>query len=565
MEIIRQINICEKCYYNIQCINCINENDCNILSQKQINVLNKINNNCFSTNNNIYGLYGQAGTGKTLLIANFIKYKYLYNLFISKYICKLLNIEKINKTYKLTDIEFNKLKFINIDHNIIKIAICAPTHKALHVLEEKLKDIQINHIKISFLTVSQLLSHKANNSWNGEKIFKRNSEYRNIFDIYDLIIIDECSMLSKFNVNDIKNDLETSKTKNGYIIFVGDKAQLPPVGEKLSEIFVFINQYSKLKTIERTNSDNIISLAKYIRKNILNTLTIKNIKIDKLLSFSSNNIIFFKDYNKFINKYISTYNLGNNILLTYTNNSKNLYNKNIIKQIPSDIYIFNDYFYVNDKTTFYSSCRIIINEEENEDYTCSKFNFNLIKFNIDEAIKKRKINHKILKELSISFNYNYLMDIIEKLIRNINLIFPSIYKVNRIKSCNIIIDNKISENEIKNLIYIHKSNKKIFNINNDKIKQLILNFINEFDNILNIQMKKNIIKYVWNEYDNVIKNIFIDIDYSNSITVNKSQGSTYENIFIDYKNIFEYGHNIEAKQRFYTAITRASKFIYILI
>lgn len=562
MDIINKIKICNNCYYNVQCINCFNINE-TILTDKQNQILNKINNDCFENNNsNLYGLYGQAGTGKTLLISHLIKNANLYELFISKYICNKLNIPKINNNYKLNNDELEKIEYIKFDYNKINVIVSAPTHKALNVLREKLEGIEISkNIKLEFNTVSQLLTHRAKNSWNGDKIFKRQGLSKNIFDYYDLIIIDECSMLSKYNIEDIKKDYELSKIKKCYIVFIGDKSQLPPVGESLSTIFEYITNYSKLKIIKRTNSDNIINLAKYVRKNILNNPKI-SLKKEKLLTFQSSNIIFYSNSTEFINFYIKTYNHGNNIILTYTNNSKNNYNNKIIEQIPSDIYIFNDYFEL-ESYKFYSSYRIFVSEEIETTFTNLKFNYILIKKNIDNDIKNRKIYHEILKDLNISVYYNYIFDCIEKLIININKIIPINYKINKIISGTLIDQNNIELPKNK-LIYINKFDKLLFNLNNENIKKEILNFINDDNSIYN-NIKKKLAKYIWDEYDRVIKYIFIDIDYSNSITVNKSQGSTYVNVFIDYRNIFFFNHNTEAKQRLYTAITRASDNIYILL
>ena len=66
-------------------------------------------------------------------------------------------------------------------------------------------------------------------------------------------------------------------------------------------------------------------------------------------------------------------------------------------------------------------------------------------------------------------------------------------------------------------------------------------------------------KFVYNNYID----IFADIDYGYCITVHKSQGSTFSNVFLDLNNIVK--HNFSDKRQcVYTGITRASKKLNIL-
>ena len=56
---------------------------------------------------------------------------------------------------------------------------------------------------------------------------------------------------------------------------------------------------------------------------------------------------------------------------------------------------------------------------------------------------------------------------------------------------------------------------------------------------------------------------FANIVYGYALTIHKSQGSTYQNVYIDYKNV-SINRN-DKEQCFYTGITRASKNIKIYI
>ena len=61
----------------------------------------------------------------------------------------------------------------------------------------------------------------------------REKKCKSIFD-YNVIVIDEASMVNKQLFKDIT---EISKKIMGKIIFVGDRNQLPPVNQNISEVF----------------------------------------------------------------------------------------------------------------------------------------------------------------------------------------------------------------------------------------------------------------------------------------------------------------------------------------
>lgn len=54
-----------------------------------------------------------------------------------------------------------------------------------------------------------------------------------------------------------------------------------------------------------------------------------------------------------------------------------------------------------------------------------------------------------------------------------------------------------------------------------------------------------------------------DIDYGYGITIHKSQGSTYNTVFVNGKDINKNPNDIERKRLWYVALSRASKIVYI--
>jgi exodeoxyribonuclease-5 len=148
-------------------------------------------------------LIGYAGTGKTTLIT-----KFLGDMLYDKK-CK-------------------------------RIAIAAPTHKAVNIIKNKLfnnfknKDVINKYIEIT--TIQRLLNYKNYINSNGERYFSMGSS-EPLWSIYDIIIIDECSMLSDQIIDDIQSIIKKPKNKNVKVIYVGDPAQLPPVNQQSSKIF----------------------------------------------------------------------------------------------------------------------------------------------------------------------------------------------------------------------------------------------------------------------------------------------------------------------------------------
>ncbi len=130
-----------------------------------------------------FRLVGYAGTGKSFLIAEFIKW----------------------------------LKSQQIDY-----AVAAPTNKAT----KNIKSIaELAGVSINAMTVAQLLGQQPRlNEETGLEEFTIKSKSKLEFEI---VIIDEFSMVSSTNFTELEKAIG-AKTK---VLFVGDAAQLPPVGE----------------------------------------------------------------------------------------------------------------------------------------------------------------------------------------------------------------------------------------------------------------------------------------------------------------------------------------------
>ena len=256
---------------------------------------------------------GSAGTGKTTII-------------ISTLVKLLITQMKENIPIIMDTIESRKWDNLSHLHNFI---ITAPTNKAKDILVNKytifIESLTMNDIydtnssrpndkllnmfitilakKITFLTVSQLLSISRVINEMGEEEFTKGNE-KKIMDKYNKetyittsIIVDECSMI----------DTHTTKLLNVIkcpIIYIGDYCQLPPVNEFISPTFE-IDKLPNTKTIvlkqvERCKND-ITFIANQLRDKIY--------KISPSFNLLSNNdnVINIIHYNKKFGSWVRTY------------------------------------------------------------------------------------------------------------------------------------------------------------------------------------------------------------------------------------------------------------------
>ena len=61
----------------------------------------------------------------------------------------------------------------------------------------------------------------------------------------------------------------------------------------------------------------------------------------------------------------------------------------------------------------------------------------------------------------------------------------------------------------------------------------------------------------------IITSSYLDVDYGYALTVHKSQGSTYEDVYVEYNNILSNRKEIEKLKLLYTAITRSANKLYV--
>lgn len=541
-------------------------------------------------------LVGYAGTGKTTMVAKFI------NDLIKTKLCK-------------------------------KIVMAAPTHKAVNIAKSKLfvnKHVAEELEKIiNIMTIHRLLNYQSYVGQEGEKFFAKGKVDPN-WSIYDLVVVDECSMLSNQIITDIKSQLTNPINSKVKIIYVGDPAQLPPVNQSESKIFDGSIQTLILDKIIRTSNEMIMDLSNSHRKWIfskkmediphvgeyesdsIELFSVENKEtkkwLDKFveilktngkkkisefdegldnLSNSSNSStkskIIALDHNKMID------NHNNNIILTWTNKKSNLYNQYVREKIfgkkdlaqyeIGEILIFNDFhrkeFVVEEVNKL---------DEDNDFNEKTSKQIDIVSFYTSEQIKLLNIKKTIYNfdELKFKINNNISLELNDK--------FRKYYKkINKLLNTEIVIyemevqkiKDLIEENiniPKYNIISLHPDSEKIYTQINEQIEILISKLKSSCYELSNKSKDKDKMKIceqqsevekkinkLYKEYQSNVIDCFAQLNYGYCITVHKSQGSTFKNVFIDMNDILDNNNQNETSKCLYTAITRSSKTLYLLI
>lgn len=423
------------------------------------------------------------------------------------------------KTYLTTKLVHELVK------NKIRVAITAPTHKAVKVLFNEAG--RINNEYIIFSTIHSILGLNEYIDGFGKQSFKPMPGKEPKIKDYNVLIIDETSMLD----DELFHHLLPYIDKGLKIIFVGDPCQIPPVNRmdcipftKQEQIKYDIEK-NKLYNIVRQAKDNpIIQTTFDIRKDIgkidiLNIFDKNNINLQTkqgVYLFRDNIII---DQNKIIQLIYDLFlsdeyknNQDHIRVIAWRNETVNIYNQ-IIRQM----------LYGDDVQKITVDEHLILNspifDQENPDE---------ILLNTNEE----------LTVLNFTIEYEY-----------INYGKQRIYYYNtNVKSFDLF------NRPIFNTIQILTSEGEIYY--NEYLERLRKEAMNERQGSEKARMR-------WIEYFEFKKH-FAQVNYNYSLTIHKSQGSTYDNVIVHAWDILA-NLNIEERNRIlYTACSRPRYNLYLV-
>lgn len=403
---------------------------------------------------NFYLLKGYAGTGKSTLC------------------CELLKAEQGHK-----------------------FALTAPTNKAMRVLNSmRIRE----NLKVKCFTIHSILNLTPKER-EGQIVLEQ-SEDPNL-NSWSVIIIDECSMINA-ELMEIILEIPENYPKMK-IIFMGDSAQLPPVGEDISPAFLVPNN-SELSEIVRQKSENpILKLTEVLRKQIAD---------------ESENLPLIQSQSE-----------GDSGIFKATNEAS------WFKWMQ--VYFCKDDF-KKDNDTFrvvtWSNARV---RQINDMIRQAIYGETLAPFTVGEKVlvtapilMQSKSRHEAVKVLIKTDEECEVLDIIS-------------VDICGVPSWNMTIQNE--EGEKADAIIPDPKHQHEWEMKEKELKQAALE-----------NRKK------WPQYYDFIKR-FNSVQAPYCMTVHRSQGSTFKHVFVDLPEIQRNPNKLEAAKMLYVAITRCTNSILI--
>lgn len=436
------------------------------------------------------------------------------------------------KTYTIS-------KFVScLDCNV---AVTAPTNKAVKVLADN-GDLDSSG-RCTYATIHKLLALKL--VWQPPKkkgelpkqVLVRNTFADVTINNYPLIILDEASMLSY----ELFNLLHQEKDKNIKIIFMGDPAQIPPVNEidsipLLPEKRIrFGMDYFELSRIMRqADGSNILKIASHIRDNRFRA------GVDIIRNFrngSYSDVFFIHDEEYFREG-----------LLTY----------------------FDSESFMTDP----NYCKVIAWTNETVDYYNELIRKRIFKnSNLGFIVKGDKLiaDSSIIEERNIIFNTSDEFEVVDFEVKTLEYYLPydsddeTLFDAEEMKKT-----GKINLEYYRALVKYRRPVKLQLGEEpgNEEFLYKKIDILHEAYQDIYVTLIKSLAHRgkktgKWAEYYNLMER-FAKVKYNYAITAHKSQGSTYENVFIIEDDIEKNPRTIEKNRIKYTAFTRPKKMLFIL-
>lgn len=419
--------------------------------------------------------------------------------------------------------------------------VMAPTGRASKILRDKTGYGQTIHRVIYSFEDLKTIQNKDNDD---------DHSFQYLFPIRSndtqgrVLIIDEASMISskestnelfRFGTNVLLDDLLTYSGiphASNKIIFVGDPAQLPPVGDNSSkammpEYFEHLNiktQRATLKEVVRQQDNAILKNATQIR-------TVIEADVKKELSLLYDDTCFFKTQSDNIAKqYVEKFpvpELGQGIIIAFSNSQCLQYNRAVRKKIFSqdDIVSCGDLLVINNNN--YHSYEIeFMNGEVAKVVAVDPSTIQRKNIPVYEAINGKRVK----KHITLSFR-------------------------------EISVRVEQHSDEINCLIVDSLLNSPNRDLTISEMKALYIDFVMRFQEEQVKNREKGILEYKVGseEFKNRLKADryynALRVKYGYAITCHKAQGGEWDTVFVDY-----YGRSSlknDPLRWSYTATTRA--------
>lgn len=389
------------------------------------------------------------------------------------------------------------------------IAVCAPTHKALKVIKEMCDD-DIRD-KITFSSLHSLLGLRHKITKDGDEVFERDSKSISKFYLYNLVIVDEASMVA----DQLFNEIIDQNWKGAKVLFIGDSNQINPVNHKHA-----------VPMLESGRKDN----------------NIEHFKLTKIIRQAEGNPIIKISQQVLNDKF--NYQSGEKDLVAESNQGVVMISASQAAVLGKFLtyYFCSSEFDTNPNFCKVIAWRNVIVDDFNKTIRQLKYGLNAPKLVVGEKLLVDK-PIKFEGEENIRFTTNEDLEVLSLNIKD-KLVNGQRFKY---------YDAEVRGYKLTDKIHIlHESEEKAFKIACDK---LAMDAKKEIENFKRVDK--------WRKYFGFIEN-FAQVKYNYAITAHNSQGSTYENCFVYYNDISLNRNSEERKRILYTALTRPKNMLYIM-
>lgn len=114
----------------------------------------------------------------------------------------------------------------------LKVVLTAPTNQAVKQLEQSARDFGLTMNNVAFQTIHSALGLALLPNEDRKHAVRAG---KGVIGVFDVVVVDECSMLSRYALYD--HLIPECTEHQTYLVFMGDDLQLPPVREPISPTF----------------------------------------------------------------------------------------------------------------------------------------------------------------------------------------------------------------------------------------------------------------------------------------------------------------------------------------
>ncbi|WP_395166840.1 ATP-dependent DNA helicase [Francisella salimarina] len=346
---------------------------------------------------------------------------------------------------------------------------------------------------------------------------------------YDLIIIDEASMINKSLFELI--DSEITKSLSSKVIFLGDKAQIPPVGDQVSPIFQLENRCELTQLMRQADSNPLVELSQQLR-DVSEELPCFLNKKETVLNKENEGVLFVNSNDEFREQIKKVF--GSSYAKTDLNYAKLIAWRNktvmLANRIIRDL-VFGEGADLIEKGDVLIGYRAI-KANSKESFLIN----NCVDYKVVEVSKKQKNMNGLM---------GYSVKVHEKAKIYKGFDEKSIFIIDSDDTCNL---NQYAEIH-DNLLEIARSDRMWSTYYEFRKNNLLMIDVERYSDG-SLRPKNSIIKK--------------DLDYGFAVTAHKAQGSTYKKVFVLLKDISLNKNFIERNQILYVAMTRAQKMCVVL-